>query len=124
MKKLCERDMSKRLNEIIDVVIGFRDARDWKQFHDRKNLAEAISIESGELLEKFLWITTDESRKVDNVKLEKIKEEISDIFIYIIYLCSTLNFDLLNKVENKIAINQKRYPLKDSKWSNKKYTEL
>ena len=105
MKKRCEGNMSKRLNEIIDVVIGFRDARDWKQFHDPKNLTEAISIEAGELLENFLWMTTDESKKVDNVKLEKIKEEISDIFIYIIYLCNTLNVDLLQEVENKIALN-------------------
>lgn len=124
MKKRCEGNMSKRLNEIIDVVIGFRDARDWKQFHDPKNLTEAISIEAGELLENFLWMTTDESKKVDNVKLEKIKEEISDIFIYIIYLCNTLNVDLLQEVENKIALNQKKYPISRSKGNNKKYTEL
>ena len=116
--------MSKGFNEIIEKVIEFRDTRDWKQFHDPKNLAEAISIEAGELLGKFLWMTTDESKKVDNVKLEKIEEEISDIFIYIIYLCNTLNIDLLHEVENKIAINRIKYPVEKSKGSNKKYTEL
>lgn len=116
--------MNERLNEIINKVKEFRDVRDWKKFHDPKNLAEAISIESAELLETFLWMTTDESKKVDGVKIDKIKEEIADMIIYIIYLCDALNIDLIKEVENKIAINETKYPVQTSKGRNLKYTEF
>lgn len=116
--------MDDRLGRTLKMVIEFRDERDWRQFHDPKNLAEAISIESGELLEKFLWMTTDESKKLDSAKLDEIKQEISDIAIFLIYLCYDLNIDLLKEVENKIEVNRKKYPVERSKGSSTKYTEL
>jgi len=117
--------MEDRLSEISEKAIQFRDARDWEQFHDPKNLAEAISIESGELLENFLWIkNTDKSYDLDSRKLEDVKEEIADIMIYLIYLCEGLKIDLPQAVENKIEMNGKKYPIEKAKGSSKKYKEF
>lgn len=116
--------MEDRLATIFRKALQFRDARDWKQFHDPKNLAEAICIESAELLEKFLWATTDKAYDMDNQKLEGIKEEIADIMIFLTYLCSGLNIDLVQAVESKIQVNAEKYPIEDAKSSSKKYSEF
>ncbi|MBJ7531736.1 MAG: nucleotide pyrophosphohydrolase [Dehalococcoides sp.] len=87
--------MEDRIEQISQKAITFRDARDWKQFHDPKNLAEAIAIEAGELLEHFLWIkNTDESYQLEPHKLESVKEEVADIMIYLLYICDSLNIDI------------------------------
>lgn len=65
--------MGDGLNGIIKKIIGFRGERDWQQFHAPKNLAGAISIEAGEQLEDFLWMTADESKETDKTKLDRIK---------------------------------------------------
>jgi len=116
--------MSDKLAEIIAEALAFRNERDWERFHDPKNLAEAISIEAGELLENFLWVTTDESREMEGTKLNRIKNEVSDILIYVIYLCQALNIDLIKEVRNKLQMNRQKYPVEKSKGSSKKYTEF
>jgi len=116
--------MSDKLAEIIAEALAFRNERDWERFHDPKNLAEAISIEAGELLENFLWVTTDESREMEGAKLDRIKNEVSDILIYVIYLCQALNIDLIKEALNKLQMNRQKYPVEKSKGSSKKYTEF
>lgn len=116
--------MNDRLSKISQKAIQFRDERDWKQFHDPKNLAEAISIESGELLEKFLWMTTNESVSPEARKIGEIKEEIADIMIFLMYLCNSLNIDLSEAVEEKIEINRKKYPIEKARGTHKKYKEF
>ncbi len=117
--------MEDRLADISKKVIHFRDERDWKQFHDPKNLSEAICIESGELLEHFLWIkNTEKSYDLNSRKLEEVTEEVADIMIYLIYLCDGLDIDLPKAVERKIDMNDKKYPVEKSKGSSKKYKEL
>jgi dCTP diphosphatase len=116
--------MNDRLSKISQKAIQFRDERDWKQFHDPKNLAEAISIESGELLEKFLWMTTNESVSPEAHKMGEIKEEIADIMIFLMYLCNSLNIDLPEAVEEKIEINRKKYPIEKARGTHKKYKEF
>ena len=104
--------------------MAFRNARDWAQFHDPKNLAEALSIEAGELLENFLWKTTQQSRNLSEEGLKNVKEEFADIFIFITYLSEEYKIDLLKEVEKKIAVNEKRYPVEKAKGSSKKYSAL
>lgn len=116
--------MALGLDEMVKRVIQFRDERDWHQFHDPKNLAEAICIESGELLEKFLWVPSDKSHEIDSKKLDEIKEEIADIMIFLLYMCHGLNIDLSQAVERKIEINDKKYPVEKAKGSSKKYKEF
>ena len=116
--------MADRLDKITNRIIGFRNARDWAQFHDPKNLAEALSIEAGELLENFLWKTTEQSRNLTAEELKNVKEELADIFIFLTYLSEEYKIDLLKEVEKKIAVNEAKYPVEKAKGSNKKYSDL
>ena len=95
-----------------------------EQFHTPKNVAEAISIEAGELLENFLWLSSAESTEIGEEKLRKIENEIADVTIFIIYLCSSLGINLLDIVSDKLLVNQLKYPVSKAKGSSKKYTEL
>ena len=105
-------------------ILAFRNERDWAQFHDPKNLAEALSIEAGELLENFLWKTIEQSRNLSVEELQNVKEELADIFIFLTYLCEEYKIDLLDEVERKIAVNEAKYPVEKAKGSAKKYTAL
>ena len=105
-------------------ILSFRNEREWAQFHDPKNLAEALSIEAGELLENFLWKTTEQSRNLSPEELQNVKEELSDIFIFLTYISEEYRIDLLKEVEKKIALNEAKYPLDKAKGSSKKYTAL
>ena len=116
--------MSTDLNNIRQKILDFRNERDWAQFHDPKNLAEALSIEAGELLENFLWKTTEQSSNLTAEELKNVKEELADIFIFLTYLSEEYNIDLLKEVEKKIAVNEAKYPVEKAKGSNRKYTEL
>lgn len=112
------------LSSIQKKVIEFRNARDWAQFHDPKNLAEALSIEAGELLENFLWKSVDQSRKLSEYELGNVREEIADIFIFLTYLCEEFKIDLIDVVQAKVSLNENKYPVEKAKGSSKKYTEL
>ena len=112
------------LENIQRKIIAFRNERDWAQFHDPKNLAEALSIEAGELLENFLWKTTEQSRNLTAEELKNVKEELADIFIFLTYLSEEYKIDLLMEVEQKIAKNEAKYPVHRAKGSAKKYTKL
>jgi len=112
------------LESIQNKIISFRSERDWQQFHDPKNLAEALSIEAGELLENFLWKTTEQSRNLSTEELKNVKEELADIFIFLTYLSEEYKIDLLKEVEMKIAVNEVNYPVEKAKGSAKKYTAL
>jgi len=106
------------INEIIDELIKFRNARDWEQFHNPKDLAVAISIESGELLEEFLW------RKYEDANKENIKEELADILAFAFLLAEKYNFDVKKIVLDKIKKNGEKYPVDKAKGTAKKYNKL
>lgn len=106
---------------VIDELLKFRNERDWQQFHDSKNLALAISIEAAELNELFLWKKDSDSEKV---KIEKIKEELSDILSYSFLLAEKHNLDIFEIVLNKIKLNAEKYPVEKAKGTAKKYNEL
>lgn len=108
----------KESEEIIQALLKFRNERDWEQFHNPKDLALAISVEAGELLELFLWKNADEANQ------EKIKEELSDVFAYAYLLAEKFNFDVKEIVLEKIKKNGEKYPVDKSKGSAKKYDEL
>jgi len=110
-----------KIEEITKALIEFRDARDWKQFHDSKNLATAIGIEAAELNELFLWKTIKESEEVDK---SRIKEELADIFSFAFLLAEKHNLDVKEIILNKIEKNNKKYPVEKAKGTAKKYNEL
>jgi NTP pyrophosphatase (non-canonical NTP hydrolase) len=106
---------------LISELQKFRDARDWQQFHNTKDLALALSIEAAELNELFLWKTTEESEKVDRTKL---KEELADIFAFALLLAGKHNFNVKEIVLEKIKKNDAKYPVDKAKGTAKKYNEL
>ena len=105
----------------MDKVNQFRDERDWRQFHNEKDLAISISLEASELLELFQWKQPEE---VTANNLERIKEEQADVLIYSYMLADNLNLDLDEIIEEKLKKNCLKYPLEKSKGQRTKYTEL
>ena len=106
------------IQEIIDLLIRFRNERNWEQFHNSKDLALALSIEAAELNELFLW------KSPEDVDVDKLKEELADVFIYAFLLAWKHDLDVKDIVVNKIKLNETKYPSKKAKNSAKKYTEL
>jgi dCTP diphosphatase len=112
------------LKRLRDRLRDFATARDWKQFHSPKNLAIALSVEAGELLEHFQWVSDGDSLAPPASKLGEIKEEIADVLLYLIRLADILNVDLIRTANEKIDANSLKYPVEKSRGSAKKYTEL
>ena len=106
------------LEIIINELIKFRNERDWEQFHNPKDLALAISIESAELLELFLW------KNAEDANPEKVKEELADIFSFAFLLAQKYGFDLKEIIMDKIKTNGEKYPVDKAKGTSKKYDEL
>ncbi len=113
----------KSLSDLKDALRTFAAERDWEKFHTPKNLAMALAVEVGELIEHFQWLTGDESRSLTPQKLDQVEEELADVFIYLVKLSDTLGVDLIDAAFRKIAINSKKYPAKRVRGSAKKYTE-
>jgi NTP pyrophosphatase (non-canonical NTP hydrolase) len=106
------------LQELTQALIKFRNDRDWEQFHNPKDLAVALSVEAGELLEVFLWKQAEEANEA------KIKEELADIFAFGLLLANKYGFDVKEIVMEKIVRNGEKYPIEKSKGTAKKYNEL
>lgn len=109
------------IGRVINKLLSFRDARDWKQFHDNKNLASAIAIEAAELNELFLWKTKEQS---EDVPKEKIREELADILSYCFLLAHKLDLDIAEIISQKIEKNELRYPVSKSRGNSNKYDQL
>lgn len=116
--------MSSSFEDLSSRLKAFSEARDWEQFHDPKNLAEAISIEAGELLELFLWKTTEQSRDLAATDKEKLEEEIADILIFLVHLADSFDIDIIDATHKKIELNELKYPVAKAKGSSKKYSDL
>ena len=108
----------KESEEIIQALLEFRNERDWEQFHNPKDLALAISIESAELLELFLW------KKAEEANTDKVKEELADIFSFAFLLADKYKLDVKEIVLEKIKKNGDKYPIDKAKGTAKKYDEL
>lgn len=109
------------LQELINELKTFRDQRDWKIFHDSKNLATAISIEAAELNELFLWKTIKESEEVSK---DEIKEELADILAFSFLLADKLDLDIKEIMLDKIKKNAIKYPIEKAKGNATKYDKL
>ena len=116
--------MKDRYQSLKEKILAFRKARDWEQFHDPKNLAEAVSIEAGELLANFLWKDVPGGRKLSEMELTNAREEAADILIFLTYLSEELGFDLLDAASDKIKKNEEKYPVEKARGNSRKYTEL
>lgn len=113
----------KTLDDLVRRLHEFARERDWEQFHSPKNLAMALSVEAAELLEHFQWLTEEQSEQLPEDKRREVAFEMADIFIYLMRLCERLDVDLLSVVEEKIRLNDEKYPADKVRGSSRKYTE-
>ena len=111
------------LEEIKVQLRKFATERAWDQYHSPKNLAMALIVEAAELVEHFQWLKEEESASLPTGKLAEVEQELADIQIYLIRLADKLDVDLLAAVNNKIKLNEKKYPVERVHGSSKKYTE-
>jgi len=104
-------DTSTTLAQLAGRLQQFADARDWGPFHSPKNLASALIVESGELLEHFQWLTEEQSRQLDADEREAVAMEMADVLLYLVQLSSALGVDLMDAAERKMVINARRFPV-------------
>lgn len=109
------------MKKSMEKINQFRDDRNWRQFHNEKDLAISISLEASELLELFQWKQPEE---VTTTQLERIKEELADVLIYSYMMADNLNLDIDTIIEEKLEKNNQKYPVEKSKNNKEKYTEL
>ena len=109
------------IKEIQDKLAKFAEDRDWDQFHSPKNLVMALTSEVGELNDLFQWLTEEQSKNVDK---DEMRQEIADIFIYLLRLSDKLDVDIEEAVREKIEINANKYPAELSKGKATKYNKL
>ncbi len=107
--------------ETIDRILKFRDDRNWKQFHNPKDLAISISLEASELLEVFQWSGKDTEC---NDKIDKIREELADIFNYCVLMADRCGLDIDEIINEKITRNEQKYPVDKAYGTSKKYSDL
>jgi|SRR6266403_1157034 len=112
------------LSNLRDALRRFAADRDWDQYHSPKNLASALCVEAGELLERFQWLTDEASKSLSAEQVAQVREEMADVLLYLIRLADKLNVDLIEAAVSKIALNAQKYPADKARGSSRKYTEL
>ncbi len=112
------------INTIRQKTRDFAAERDWDQFHTPKNLAIALSVEAGELLENFQWLTPEQAAQLTTDQLERVRLEMADVLLYLVRLADRLDVDLVEAALEKLVINAKKYPVELAKGNAKKYTEF
>lgn len=113
-----------KISEITEIISKFRDERDWKQFHNLKDLALSLNLEASEVLEHFQWKNSTEINIFDADKKDKIMEELADVLYWIVLMANDLELNLSEAFINKMKKNSDKYPVDKSKGQNTKYTEL
>ena len=116
--------MPDTIESLTHEICAFRDARDWRQFHNPKELAVAITAEAGELLQHFVWQSPEQSDLRVAERRAEIESEIADVAILLLELADNCGIRLADAVRAKLARNEERYPIAKARGSNKKYNEL
>lgn len=112
------------IDKLKNKLRKFVKERDWDQFHSPKNLATALTVEAAELLEEFQWLTDEHSRQPEKMRLERIKDEIGDVMIYLVLLSDQLGINILSVAFEKVEKNGMKYPVDKARGSAKKYTDF
>ncbi len=117
MKDLNIKKLTKR-------IIDFRDARDWKQFHNPKDLALSLVLEATEVMEHFQWKSKEEVEKYIKTNKDDIGEELADVFNWVLLMSHDLGINILKASEKKILVNEGKYPVEKAKGKHTKYNKL
>lgn len=115
--------MTDSLRDLAQQLDRFAQERDWQQFHSPKNLASALIVEAGELLEHFQWMTEAQSRELAPGKLDAVGAEMADVLLYLIQLSNALGIDLVAAAQAKLRINALRYPIEQARGNSNKHDE-
>lgn len=112
------------IKELTNIIIKFRDARDWKQFHNPKDITLSLVLEAAEVMEHFQWKGRDETAAYIKKYKKEIGEELADVLYWVLLISHDLDVDIKKALKKKMTISRKKYPVKKAKGSHKKYTEL
>lgn len=116
--------MEDSIKKLTKRIVEFRDARDWKQFHNPKDLALSMTLEATEVLEHFQWKSSEEIEKYIKTNKNDIGEEIADVLYWVLLMSHDLGIDVVKIFEEKMQQNEKKYPIEKAKGSHKKYDQL
>ncbi len=112
------------IKSLQDKIAEFVKERDWKQFHNPKDLAISLNLEAAEVLELFQWKNEPEIVKYLETNKNDVEEELADVLYWVLLMADNMNIDLVAASEKKLTKNAKKYPVEKSKGNHKKYTEL
>jgi len=111
------------LKKLTDIVIKFRDERDWKQFHGPKDAAISLSLEAAEVLEHFQFKSEKEIKAYIKKNKKEIGDELADVLFWVLTMCHDLKIDPVKAFDAKMVENRKKYPIEKAKGKNIKYTK-
>jgi NTP pyrophosphatase (non-canonical NTP hydrolase) len=112
------------LEEITAAIVKFRDQRNWKQYHNPKDLALSLVLESAEVMEHFQWKSKEEMDAHVKTHKKEISAELADVFYWVMLMCHDLNIDIVKASKLKMKENAKKYPVAKAKGKHDKYTSL
>jgi len=112
------------IKKLTEKIIKFRDKRDWKKFHNPKDLALSLTLEAAEVLEHFQWKSPEEIVEYIRTNKDEVGEELADVLYWILLMSHDLELDILEALERKIQKNQEKYPLEKAKGKHTKYNKL
>jgi NTP pyrophosphatase (non-canonical NTP hydrolase) len=112
------------IEELTKRIIAFRDARDWKQFHNPKDMALSLVLEAAEVMEHFQWKNEDEIKKYVTSHRDNIGEELADVLYWVLLLSHDLNINIVDAFQRKQDKNEGKYPVEKAKGNHKKYNQL
>ncbi len=112
------------LDDLTKRILAFRDARDWKQFHNPKDVALSLVLEAAEVMEHFQWKSKEEMERYVKTNKNDISEELADVLYWILLMSNDLRIDVLEALEKKIKKNEDKYPVEKAKGKHTKYDQL
>lgn len=112
------------ISKLTKRIVDFRDARDWKQFHNSKDVALSLSLEASEVLEHFQWKNGEELGKYCETHKEEIGDELADVLYWILLMSHDLDIDIVKALNNKMKKNEEKYSVEKFKGNHKKYNEI
>ena len=112
-----------KIKDLTNRIIKFRDARDWKQFHNPKDVALSMVLEAGEVMEHFQWKNKEEIEEYLKSNKEEVAEEIADVFYFVLLMSHDLDIDIVSSLENKLQKNEAKYPVEKAKGNHTKYNK-
>ncbi len=112
------------IKKLTKLITKFRDSRDWKQFHNPKDMSLSLVLEATEVMEHFQWQNPEEMKVYVKSHKHEIGEELADVLYWILLMSNDLGINIKEAMEKKLIIQEKKYPIEKAKGSHKKYTEL